>query len=145
MRDLLFLLLLIALLELASAKWELKPSISISGGWGGKRKSSKSSKSRCPQPPPPPPSLHNCPDPNLPVHASCGSSVGLTPLYRSYNKKIRDHFYTVDPAEQQNAARDGFDIEGQTGFIGTLAPAHCPGMVPLYRMWSNSASAQRPK
>ncbi|CAJ0920647.1 unnamed protein product, partial [Mesorhabditis belari] len=46
----------------------------------------------------------------------------------------------LSAVEQENAVNSGYAIEAQMGFIGTSKDCDCPGIVPLYRMWSDSAS-----
>jgi len=44
----------------------------------------------------------------------CGSS----PLYRTYNAKGTDHFYTTDPNEMNSVVTQrGFSNEGITGYV----------------------------
>jgi hypothetical protein len=66
-----------------------------------------------------------------------GSSIGEVPpttaLYRWFNSKSHDHFYTTDP-NGEAAPSHGYVFEGITGYIGTSQTA---GTTALYR-WYNS-------
>ena len=55
-------------------------------------------------------------------------AAGTYPVYRLYNKKTGEHFYTKDPAESQNLLYyHGWDTEGE-GFYGEA------GGLPVYRL-----------
>uniref|UniRef100_A0A914EB00 Protein kinase domain-containing protein n=1 Tax=Acrobeloides nanus TaxID=290746 RepID=A0A914EB00_9BILA len=69
---------------------------------------------------------------------ACRHTVGLTALLRSNNENVRDHFYTTNDQEQQNAAKHGYIIEGQMGFIRISPCSRCTGLLPLYRMYAAS-------
>lgn len=55
-----------------------------------------------------------------------------TPLFRYWNPKITDHFYTANFAELERG-RNGWVLEGIAGYV---SPARVVGMVPLHRYWN---------
>ncbi|KAI6195694.1 hypothetical protein M3Y94_01017800 [Aphelenchoides besseyi] len=59
---------------------------------------------------------------------------GLVPLHRLSNPVIRNHFYTTNDAEMQNA-RDhlGYSVENNMGFCSSKPGC---GLVPLYRFYN---------
>ena len=60
------------------------------------------------------------------------------PLYRLYNSKIFDHFYTTNEAEKDNAAAKlGYNYEGIAGYV---YPDTACGALPLYRLYSSGAT-----
>ncbi len=54
------------------------------------------------------------------------------PLYRYWNARLTDHFYTMNFAEL-GRGKDGWVLEGVQCF---LSPVRVPGMVPLHRYWN---------
>ncbi|CAJ0962427.1 unnamed protein product, partial [Mesorhabditis belari] len=65
---------------------------------------------------------------------SCKSGAALTPLRRSWNGELQDHFYTLNRDEQLNYVGLGYKVESDMGFIATATPGDCAGIVPIYRM-----------
>ncbi len=61
-------------------------------------------------------------------------STDTVPLYRYWNSKICDHFYTTDWAELGNG-KYGYRWEGTQCYVFA---AQEPGSIPLYRYWNNS-------
>ncbi|KAJ7084114.1 hypothetical protein C8R44DRAFT_551609, partial [Mycena epipterygia] len=60
------------------------------------------------------------------------------PLYRDYNPKTFDHFYTTSLAEWENAnANLGYSAEGISMLVFST---QVPGSVRFYRLWSASAT-----
>lgn len=56
------------------------------------------------------------------------------PLYRLYNGRVVDHFYTTNAAERDNARdRLGYTDEGVAGYV--YGDTEC-GALPLYRLYS---------
>jgi Repeat of unknown function (DUF5648) len=71
------------------------------------------------------------------VFAAGNARPGLTALYRLWNGDESDHFYTVDPAENNRAqSGGGYRYEGIACFVfpPTGGP---PGTVPLYRLYKH--------
>ncbi|CAJ0962190.1 unnamed protein product, partial [Mesorhabditis belari] len=76
-----------------------------------------------------------------PNTCTCKTSAGLTPLLRSWNCQIGDHFYTTNRDEQLNSIGKGYVVEANMGFIGTVAGyGGCIGMVQIYRLVSPTAN-----
>jgi len=61
-------------------------------------------------------------------------SAGAVPLYRYWNSRICDHFYTTNWAEL-GSGNYGWKFEETQCYV---YPAQHPGTVPLYRYWSSS-------
>merc|ERR1711916_144886 len=60
-------------------------------------------------------------------------SPGAVPLYRYYNTKVKDHFYTTNWASLGNAGSDGWRFEGVQAYIYKEKES---GSIPLYRYYS---------
>ncbi|KAI6171708.1 Astacin-like metalloendopeptidase [Aphelenchoides besseyi] len=59
---------------------------------------------------------------------------GLVPLHRLWNPVIRNHFYTTNDNEMQNARdRLGYTVETNMGFCSSKPGC---GLVPLYRFYN---------
>jgi Repeat of unknown function (DUF5648) len=59
------------------------------------------------------------------------ASVQTRELYRLFNPGNGDHFYTADATERDNAANNGYQLEGVAGY---LFDSQVSGTVPLYRL-----------
>ncbi|TFY50483.1 hypothetical protein EVG20_g11489, partial [Dentipellis fragilis] len=64
--------------------------------------------------------------------------LSSVPLYRLWNGRAADHFYTTSAAERQAAiAQDGYSDEGIAAWV---YPVQVCGGVPLYRAYSPAAT-----
>lgn len=58
----------------------------------------------------------------------------LVPFYRLWNASLKDHYYTDNEAQKNNAInRLGYILEGTIGYV---APVPVAGTVPLYRLYN---------
>ncbi|KAJ3512813.1 hypothetical protein NLJ89_g3304 [Agrocybe chaxingu] len=67
---------------------------------------------------------------------ACASPSTAAPLLRGYNGNWRDHFYTADRNEMNNAVSNiGYTAEGTAAYVfpGTSGS---DGTVPFYRLWN---------
>lgn len=62
------------------------------------------------------------------AHASAASSAETVDMYRLYNRKTGEHFYTANVAERNNLISGGWKYEG----IGWVAPK--TSSTPVYRL-----------
>ena len=60
--------------------------------------------------------------------------AGYAPLYRYWNSRITDHFYTLSFSELK-CGKNGWVLEGVAAI---LLDTKVTGSVPLYRYWGNS-------
>ncbi|KAF8989161.1 hypothetical protein BDQ17DRAFT_1393326 [Cyathus striatus] len=73
-----------------------------------------------------------------PPPPACADPRTVTPLYRAYNYRVTDHFYTANGTEFTNAVEKlGYTNEGIAGWV---FPYEQRGTVPLYRLYSSNAS-----
>ena len=56
----------------------------------------------------------------------------LMPLYRSYNKDAKSHYYTIDPADRANSTKPGYVFEKIEAYI---YDKQFSDVVPLYRFY----------
>ncbi|KAG1782359.1 hypothetical protein EV702DRAFT_1192034 [Suillus placidus] len=70
------------------------------------------------------------------VFPNQGSST--IPLYRMYNPKVIDHFYTTSYSEVQNAAaNDGYTYEEIAAYVYST---NICGSIALYRLYSSAGT-----
>jgi len=62
---------------------------------------------------------------------------GYNPVYRFWNPRNRDHFYTADENEQNGVHVHGYQAEGVIGYIAT---SQIEGTIPVHRYWNSGAS-----
>ena len=58
-------------------------------------------------------------------------------MYRLWNPKVADHFYTMSAPERDRAVKDlGYTDEGVTGYVYTPVSGPFCGGKPLYRLYN---------
>ncbi len=62
-------------------------------------------------------------------------SPETAPVYRLWNGRSGDHFYTMNPAERDGAIRGGYAAEGVAGY---LPAAGTPNAKTVYRLYNSS-------
>lgn len=68
--------------------------------------------------------------------STCYTNTFLVPLYRLFNSKILDHFYTANYKEAMGATSTyGYTLQGTIGKIAVNKPTseNCAKLVPIYR------------
>jgi len=61
---------------------------------------------------------------------------GYTPVYRFWNDRNNDHFYTANQSESDGVHVHGYKAEGVVGYIAT---SQIEGTIPVHRYWNSGA------